>query len=149
MGRPINKNRMFNDLIGNNEDSTRYSGRLEVTAYFPVGGSMIQGDDSYIMRQRGSNRFLIAQQDSTTAVYTLKGVAPASLAAGEMCVRVTVTNGDSTNFNAFVTRFYNRTIKWAYVVNGVTITGTSKYTLGVEAGEGSAATGFASIDVTQ
>ena len=147
MGRPINKNRMFNDLIGNNEDSTRYSGRLEVTAYFPIGGSLQQSDDSYIMRQRGSNRFLIAQQDSTTAVYTLKGVAPASLAAGEMCVRVVVTNGDSTNFTAFVTRFYNKTIKWAYVVDGVTITGTSKYTLGTEAGEGTAATGFASIDV--
>jgi len=147
MGRPINKTRMFNDLIGNQEDSTRYSGRIEVTAYFPVGGSMIQGDDSYIMRQRGSNRFLIAQQDSTTAVYTLKGVAPASLAAGEMCVKVTVTNGDSTNFTAFVTRFYNRTVKWAYTVDGVTITGTSKYTLGTEAGEGTAASGFASIDV--
>ena len=147
MGRPLNKSRMFNDLIGNNEDSTRYAGRIEVTAYFPVGGSLITGDDSYIMRQRGSNRFLIAQQDSTTAVYTLKGVAPASLVAGEMCVKVTVTNGDSTNFTAYVTRFYNRTIKWAYVVDGITITGTSKYTLGTESGEGTAATGFASIDV--
>ncbi len=147
MGRPLNKSRMFNDLIGNQEDSTRYAGRLEVTAYFPVGGSMITGDDSYIMRQRGSNRFLIAQQDSTTAVYTLKGVAPASLVAGEMCVKVTVTNGDSTNFTAFVTRFYNRTVKWAYTVDGTTITGFSKYTLGTEAGEGTAASGFASIDV--
>ena len=147
MGRPLNKIRMFNDLIGNNEDSTRYAGRLEVTAYYPVGGSLQQGDDSYIMRQRGSSRFLIAQADSSTAVYTLKGVAPASLAAGEMCVRVTVTNGDSTNFTAYVTRFYNRTIKWAYTVNGNTITGSSKYTLGTEAGEGTAATGFASIDV--
>ena len=140
---------MFNDLIGNNEDSTRYSGRLEVTAYYTTGAgaALQQGDDSYIMRQRGSNRFLIAQQDSTTAVYTLKGVAPASLVAGEMCVRVVVTNDDSTNFTAYVTRFYNRTIKWAYVVNGVTITGTSKYTLGTEANEDSSLTGFASIDV--
>ena len=147
MGRPLNKSRMFNDLIGNNEDSTRYAGRIEVTAYFPVGGSLIQNDDSYIMRQRGSTRFLIAQQDSTTAVYTLKGVAPASLAAGEMCVKVVVTNSDSTNFDAFVTKFYNNTIKWAYVVDGVTITGTSKYTLGTEANEDSSLTGFASINV--
>ena len=140
---------MFNDLIGNNEDSTRYAGRLEVTAYYTTGaGSALQqGDDSYIMRQRGSNRFLIAQQDSTTAVYTLKGVAPASLVAGEMCVRVTVTSADSTNFTAYVTRFYNRTIKWAYTVDGNTITGTSKYTLDTEASEGTAASGFASIDV--
>jgi hypothetical protein len=147
MGRPINKNRMFNDQLPNNEDSTAYAGRLEVTAYYPVGGSLQQNDDAYIMRQRGSNRFLISQGDSATAVYTLKGVAPASLIAGEMCVKVTVTNGDSTNFTAYVTRFYNRTINWAYVVNGITITGTSKYTLGTESGEGTAATGFASIDV--
>jgi len=147
MGRPINKNRLFNDLIGDTEDSTRYAGKIEVTAYYPISGSLQQGDDTYIMRQRGSNRFLIAQADSTTAVYTLKGVAPASLAAGEMCVRVVVTNGDSTNFNAFVTRFYNRTIKWAYVVDGVTITGRSKYTLGTQANEDSSLSGFASIDV--
>ena len=138
---------MFNDLIGNNEDSTRYAGRLEVTAYYPISGSLQQSDDSYIMRQRGSNRFLIAQADSSTAVYTLKGVAPASLVAGEMCVRVTVTSADSTNFTAYVTRFYNKTIKWAYTVDGETITGTSKYTLGTEANEDSSLTGFASIDV--
>ena len=147
MGRPIKKIRMFNDQLGNQEDSTAYAGRIEVTAYYPVSGSLQQNDDAYIMRQRGSNRFLISQGDSTTAVYTLKGVEPASLAAGEMCVRVVVTNGDSTNFTAYVTRFYNNTIKWAYTVDGATITGSSKYTLGTEANEDSSLTGFASIDV--
>ena len=123
------------------------AGKIEVSAYYPIGGSLLQGDDAYIVSQRGSNRFSIHQANSTIAVYTLKGVAPASLAEGEMCVRVVVTNGDSTNFNAFVTRFYNKTIKWAYVVDGVTITGTSKYTLGTQANEDSSLTGFASIDV--
>ena len=146
MGRPLNKSRMFNDLIGNNEDSTRYAGRIEVTAYFPVGGSLITGDDSYIMRQRGSNRFLIAQQDSTTAVYTLKGKAPAELVAGEFCVKVTIRNDDSSVVqDAYVTRFYNKTVKYAF--NNGANTGTVKYTLGTAAGEDSTVSGEGQIDV--
>ena len=137
---------MFNDLIGNNEDSTRYAGRIEVTAYYPVGGSLIELDDSYIMRQRGSNRFLIAQQDSSTAVYTLKGVAPSELAAGEFCVKVTIRNDDSSVIqDAYVTRFYNNTVHYAY--NNGANTGWVKYTLGTEAGEDSTVSGEGQIDV--
>ena len=142
MGRPIKKSRMSVTTGGNAE-----AGKIEVTAYYPISGSLQQNDDAYIVSQRGSNRFTVHQADSTIALYTLKGVAPASLAAGEMCVRVVVTNGDSTNFTAYVTRFYNNTIKWAYSVDGNTITGTSKYTLGTQANEDSSLTGFASIDV--
>ena len=63
------------------------AGRIAVTAYYPSGGSLQQNDNSFIVSQRGSKRFKINQMnDSSSAVYTLKAVAPASLAEGEMCV---------------------------------------------------------------
>ena len=139
---------MFNDQLPNNEDSTAYAGRIEVTAYYPVGGSLQQNDDAYIMRQRGSNRFLISQGDSATAVYTLKGVKPSSLVEGEMCIRVALADTvDSTNRIAYVTRLYNNTIHYEGVLEGQTFTGWAKYSLGAAAGEDSALTGFATIDV--
>jgi len=148
MGRPIKKTRMFNDQLPNNEDSTAYSGRIEVTAYYPVGGSLQQNDDAYIMKQRGSNRFLISQGDSSTAVYTLKGVEPSALTEGQMCIRVALSDtDDSTNRIGYVTRLYNRTIQFAGVLAGATFTGSAKYTLGAAAGEDSALNGFATIDV--
>ena len=105
MGRPIRKDRMSgNDPAGG--DGT--AGRLEVTAYFPTGGSLQQNDNSFISNQRGSHRFKINQADSTIAVYTLKAVAPGSLAAGQMCVQVILS--DSTV--AYVEKFFNRTIHY-------------------------------------
>jgi hypothetical protein len=148
MGRPIKKSRMFNDQLPNNEDSTAYAGRIEVTAYYPISGSLQSNDDAYIMRQRGSNRFLISQGDSSTAVYTLKGVQPSELAAGEMCIKVALADtDDSTNRIAYVTRLYNNTIHYQGKLAGETFTGWAKYSLGSAAGEDSAATGFATIDV--
>jgi len=146
MGRPIRKDRMFNDRLGNDDDSTRYSGRIEVTAYYPVGGSLLQSDDSYIMRQRGSKQFLIHQADSSEAVYTLVAKAPGELSEGEFCVKVTIRNEDSSVVqDAYVEKFYNRTVHYAY--NNGANTGTVPYTLGTEAGEDSTVAGAGSIDV--
>ena len=138
MGRPIRKDRMSgNDPAGG--DGT--AGRLEVTAYFPVGGSLQQNDDSFIINQRGSHRFKIQQMnDSSTGVYTLKAVAPGSLAAGQMCVQVILS--DSTV--AYVEKFFNRTIH--YVTAGG-VTGSTKYTLGVEGTDEGKVAGLGSIDV--
>ena len=117
------------------------AGRLEVTAYFPVGGSLQQNDDSFIINQRGSHRFKIQQMnDSSTGVYTLKAVAPGSLAAGQMCVQVILS--DSTV--AYVEKFFNRTIH--YVTAGG-VTGSTKYTLGVEGTDEGKVAGLGSIDV--
>lgn len=141
---------MFNDRIGNNDDSSVYAGRLECTAYYPVGGSLQQNDDSYIMRQRGSNKFLVHHPDSTEATYVLKAVAPGSLQPGEMCVKAVITTDDSTNVIAYVSRFYNRTVHHVHTVAGQTITSSSKYILGTEANEDSSAlqgSGFATLDV--
>ena len=137
---------MFNDRLGNNDDSTAYSGRIEVTAYFPVGGSLQQTDDSYIMRQRGSKQFLIHQADSSEAIYTLVAKAPGELVAGEMCVKVTIRNDDSSVVqDAYVSKFFNRTVHYAY--NNGADTGSVPYTLGAEAGEDSTVSGAGSIDV--
>ena len=117
------------------------AGRLEVTAYFPTGGSLQQNDDSFIINQRGSHRFKIQQMnDSSTGVYTLKAVAPGSLAAGQMCVQVILS--DSTV--AYVEKFFNRTIH--YVTAGGA-TGSTKYTLGVEGTDEGKVAGLGSIDV--
>ena len=78
--------------------------------------------------------------DSSSAVYTLKAVAPASLAEGEMCVRVVLN--DSTD--SYVERFHNRTVRHG---NGST-TGQVTYTLGTEAtDEGQGGSGVGTIDV--
>ena len=148
MGRPIRKDHIFNDRLGNNDDSTAYSGRIEVTAYFPTGGSLQQDDDSYIMRQRGSKQFLIHQADSSEAVYTLVAKAPTELSAGEFCVKVTIRNEDSSTIqDAYVEKFYNRTVHYAFKNGGETIFGNVPYTLGAEAGEDSTVAGAGVIDV--
>ena len=137
---------MFNDRLGNNDDSTAYSGRIEVSAYFPSGGSLQQNDDAYIMRQRGSKQFLIHQPDSTEAVYTLVPKPPAELVAGEMCVKITIRNTDSgVPEDAWVEKFYIRTVHFADAQG--TVTGHVPYTLGTEAGEDSTAAGAGSINV--
>ena len=140
MGRPIRKSRL------SREDTAGQAGKIEVTAYYPIGGSLEQDDNAFILSQRGSNKFKIQQADSTVAVFILKGKAPNELAEGEMCVKVAIRNEDSSVVqDAYVTRFYNRTVHYAY--NNGANTGSAPYSLGAEAGEDSTVAGTAVIDV--
>ena len=137
MGRPIKKSRMLatlNPAVG--------SGTIQVTAYFPAGGSSTTDIGSYIVSQRGSRQFKIHQlSDSSEGVYTLKAVAPASIVAGEFCVQVILS--DSTV--GYVSKFYNRTVHY---VTAAGTTGTATYSLGTEAtDEAQAASGAVTIDV--
>ena len=92
------------------------------------------------------SQFLIHQPDSTEAVYTLVAKPPAELSAGEFCVKVTIRNTDSgVPQDAWVERFYNRTIHYADAQG--TETGTVTYTLGTAAGEDSTVAGEGSVDV--
>ena len=118
------------------------SGTIQVTAYFPTGGSSTTDIGSYIVSQRGSRRFKIHQLSvSSEVVYTLKAVAPASIVAGEFCVQVILS--DSTV--GYVAKFYNRTVH--YVTAGGT-TGTATYSLSTEAtDEAKGASGTVTIDV--
>ena len=134
MGRPIKYTNF----------STSYSpgatGIVEVTAYFPVGGTLQQNDNSYVVSQRGSKRFKVHQaNDSSEAVYTLKSVAPASLVAGECCIKVILDDSAL----AYVERFYNRTIH--YVTSGGTA-GTTPWTLSSEAAEDTVQSGKGVVD---
>lgn len=141
MGRPIKSNK----FSGEGSDGT--AGKIEVTAYYPVGGALQQNDNTFIISQRGSKRFRIQQQnDSSVGTYTLVAKAPGELSEGEMCVKVTIRDADSSVVNdAYVEKFYNRTVHFAY--NNGANTGRVKYTLGAEAGEDSTVAGQGSIDV--
>ena len=130
MGRPLNKSR-FSDINVNAEGT---AGKIEVTAYYQTGGSLQQGDDSFIISQRSSRKFKIHQQrDSTDAVLDLRAVAPANLTEGQFCVRVILD--DSTV--AYVEKFYNNTVHYRVnSTNGFTdgTSGWVKYSLGAETG---------------
>ena len=77
---------------------------------------------------------------ATQFKHCVKAVAPASLAEGEMCVRVVLN--DSTD--SYVERFHNRTVRHG---NG-SVTGQVTYTLGSEGDdESQAGSGVGSIDV--
>lgn len=137
MGRPLKKIR-FSDPNVNAEGT---AGKIEVTAYFPSGGSLQQDDNSFIISQRSSKRFKIHQQnDSSDSILTLKAVAPASLAEGEFCVKVLL--GDSTV--AYVAKFFNNTVHY---VTAAGATGVAKYSLGTAAAEDTAVSGSVVIDV--
>jgi hypothetical protein len=127
MGRPLNKSKLSVTTGGQG-----VAGKIEVTGYFPAAGSLLQDDNAYIVSQRSSRKFKIHQADSTLEVMNLRAVAPASLTAGQFCVRVILD--DSTV--AFVEKFYNNVV--SYRVNstdGLTdgTTGRIKYTLGTAA----------------
>ena len=136
MGRPIKKTRMLatlNPAVG--------SGTIQVTAYFPAGGSATTDIGSYIVSQRGSRRFKVHQlSDSSEVVYTLTAVAPASLSAGEFCVQVILS--DSTV--GYVSKFYNRTVHY---VTAAGTTGTATYTLGTEATDEAQASGAGVVNI--
>ena len=120
---------------------TGTAGKIEVTAYYPTGGSLQEDDNSFIISQRASRKFKIHQaNDSSDSVLILKAVAPASLAAGEFCVKVLL--GDSTV--AYVEKFYNNIIHYK---TGAGATGFAKYSLGTAGDENIAVSGEAVIDV--
>ncbi len=138
MGRPIKKTKMITDFPGAGALGTQ--GTIEVTAYFPSGGSLQQNDNSYIVSQRGSRQFKIHQgNDSSEAVYTLMAVAPASLAAGQFCVQVLLDDSSV----AYVEKFYNNTIH--YKTTGGAH-GNTPYALSTDASEDTVQSGKGVID---
>jgi hypothetical protein len=124
MGRPIKKSKMANNASG-------VAGNIAVTAYRPSGGSLVNSTTAYIISQRGSKLFKISLEDSSTGVYELKAVPPASLAntSNQFCVQMILN--DSTV--AYVSKFFNNT---AHYVTAAGVTGSTKYTLGTEATDG-------------
>ena len=138
MGRPIKRSRMSDTNLG----PTGTAGKIEVSAYFPTGGSLQQDDNSFIISQRASRKFKIHQQnDSSDQILILKAVAPASLVAGEFCVKVRLN--DSTV--AFVDKFYNNIVHFKRTDGSF---GFAKYSLGTAAAEDTpGASGVAVVDV--
>ena len=123
------------------------AGNLAVTAYRPSGEAKVDSTTAYIVSQRGSRLFKISLEDSTTAVYCLKAVAPGSLSAtppngsaGEFCVQGTLD--DSTV--VYVERFYNNTVH--YVTAGGA-SGVGKYVLKTEGTDEGQESGVVNIDV--
>lgn len=106
MGRPINK-RFLGDAAGS----------IKVSQYFRVGGEEINGDDdTYIVSQRSTNKFLIADTDGAwTEIMTLVDKAAGALLVGEF--RINATDADGTETNAV--RLYNRTVRVSGAVKTV------------------------------
>jgi|TARA_R110000851_G_scaffold115046_3_gene240848 hypothetical protein len=98
MGRPINK-KYLGDAVGS----------IKVTNYYRVGGEEIAGqDDTFIVRQRSTNKFLVSDTSSAwTEVLTLVDKDAGTLSAGEF--RISGEDADGAVFN--VTRLYNRTMR--------------------------------------
>jgi hypothetical protein len=105
MGRPINKK-----YLGDAVD------RIKVTNYYRVGGAETAGqDDTYIVSQRSTNKFVIADTSGAwTESLTLVDKAAGTLVAGEF--RLDGTDADGAVFN--VVRLYNRTLRLG-LANGV------------------------------
>lgn len=124
MGRPINSR-----YLGDAVDS------IKVTNYFRVGGSELAGeDDTYIVSQRSTNKFLVADTSGGwSEVLTLVDKDAGTLAEGEF--RIDGIDSEGSIYN--VARLYNRTLrlgmadgsffKEPWIVNGeaaaLTITG--------------------------
>lgn len=98
MGRPINKKH-----LGDN------AGAIQVTAYYRAGGSEVAGqDDTYIVSQRSTNKFLVADTSGAwSEVLTLADSDQGSLAEGEFIINAVDANGVTKQ----VTRLYNRTLR--------------------------------------
>ena len=150
MGRPLNKNKLSGTgYHQGTEHQSSLAGNIAVTAYRPSGGSKVDSTTAYIVSQRSSRKYKIQLDDSSTGVYTLMAVAPASLAntQNEFCVQIILN--DSTV--AYVSRFYNNLIHY---VDNAGNTGSCTYTLGAEGtdeggGAGASAEGIksGSVDV--
>ena len=111
MGRPINK-RFLGDAAG----------AIKVSHYFRVGGAETAGeDDTYIVSQRSTNKFLVADTSGAwQEVLTLVDKAAGSLAEGEFRISAADPEGAPAN----VVRLYNRTLR---------LTGDEKVVWGVSA----------------
>jgi hypothetical protein len=99
MGRPINKK-----YLGDAVDS------IKVTQSYNTfdGAETDGGDDTYIVSQRSTNKFLVADTtDDWTEVLTLVDKDAGTLAAGEF--RIDGTDADGAVFN--VVRLHNRTLR--------------------------------------
>ena len=98
MGRPLNK-RYFGDAV----DS------IKVSDYFRVGGAETAGEeDTYIVSQRSTNKFLVADTSGAwSEVLTLVDKDAGTLAAGEF--RIDGVDADGNAYN--VVRLYNRTLR--------------------------------------
>lgn len=98
MGRPINS-RYLGDVAGS----------IKVSHHFRVGQSEVAGeDDTYIVSQRSSNKFLVADTSGGwSEVLTLVDKDAGSLLAGEF--RIDGTDAEGNTYN--VTRLYNRTLR--------------------------------------
>lgn len=98
MGRPINKR-----FLGDAENS------IQVTSYFRVGGTEIAGgDDTYIVKQRSGNKFVVADtsggwEESLVLVDKAEG----TLVAGEFIIEASDNDGSAHR----VSRLYNRTMR--------------------------------------
>ena len=137
MGRPLRSDRFVASFGGTT------AGKIAVSGYRPLGGSLVSSTSAYIISQRGSRLFKIHLEDSSEAVYQLKAVAPASLGndTNQFCVQVILN--DSTV--AYVDKFYNNTVHY---VTAAGAAGSVTYTLGVEGtDEGQAGSGVGSVDV--
>jgi len=98
IGRPLNKR-----YIGDATD------KIKISHYFRVGGSETAGDeDTYIVRQRSGNKFLIADTSGGwSEVLTLVDKDAGALAEGEFRIDANTAEGDLAN----VVRLYNRTVR--------------------------------------
>ena len=135
MGRPIKKSKMAGSISG-------AAGQIAVTAYRPSGGAKVDSTTAYIINQRGSKKFKISLEDSTTGIYELKAVAPGSLAntSNQFCVQVILD--DSTV--AYVDRFFNNTVSY---VTAAGTPGNKPYTLKAEGTDEGQDSDKANIDV--
>jgi len=99
MGRPINKR-----YLGDAADSIKVSHSFNAFN----GAETAGGDDTYIVSQRSSNKFLVADtSDGWEEILTLVDKDAGSLAAGEF--RIDGVDGDGNAYN--VVRLYNRTLR--------------------------------------
>ena len=99
MGRPLNK-RYFGDAV----DSIKVSHSFNAFD----GAETAGGEDTYIISQRSSNKFLVADtSDGWEEILTLVDKDSGTLAAGEF--RIDGVDSEGTPYN--VVRLYNRTLR--------------------------------------
>lgn len=98
MGRPINKK-----YLGDAANS------IKVTHYRRSTGSEVTGeDDTYIVSQRSTNKFMVADTSGDwREVLTLVDKAAGTLANGEFRIEATAPDGSTKQ----VTRLYNKTVR--------------------------------------
>ncbi len=94
MGRPVNK-RIFGTAVGN----------VAVTSYYFSGGEEAQEPQGSIVKQTGTNYFLVTDGTTTENLQLVNGVQD-SLGEGEFIVNAKDDSGTATQ----VTKFYNRTV---------------------------------------